>query len=124
MLPVTTFSLWLQNEMNQRGWSQSDLARAAETNPGTISNLLNDLRRPGDEICRSIARAFGIPQWEVFMKAGLLTDPPRELNSRYYEIERLADRIQAMPDDERAEMMPIIEQIIAMSEKRRKARDG
>lgn len=111
-------------ELKARGFGVSEFARLTGTYPATISNVLNGNRHPGDDLCRAIAGALNIPQWDVFMRAGLLTEKPNGLGERYYEIERLADRIQAMPEDERAEMMQLLEQIIAMSERRRKARDG
>lgn len=114
---MTAFAAWLQSELKTRNWSQSDLARATGLNSGTISNLLNEMRRPGDEICRVIAEALGIEQWVVFMKAGLITKPPREMTARDYRIERLADRLMAIPEEERERLLALAESMADLVER-------
>lgn len=71
---MENFSQWLEIEMEKRGWLQADLARAADLSTAGISNLINQRRNPGDEVCRSIARAFNYPPDMVFRIAGLLPD--------------------------------------------------
>lgn len=71
---ATPFSDWLQAELNSRDWSQSDLGRAAGLGRGSVSNLINNVRKPGPEICQSIARALGYPPEIVYRAAGIL--PP------------------------------------------------
>ncbi len=72
------FSEWLQLEMNKRGWSQSDCARAAELNRAVINKLLNGKCNPQPSTLAAIARAFKIPIEAAYRAAGLLppsTDP-------------------------------------------------
>ena len=69
-----SFSQWLQTEMNKRGWSQSDCARAANLNRAVINKLLNGRCNPQPATLMAIARAFKIPVETTYRAAGLL--PP------------------------------------------------
>jgi transcriptional regulator with XRE-family HTH domain len=66
------FSEWLQSEMDQRGWSQSDCARAADLNRAVINKLLNGKCKPQPSTLAAIARAFKIPVETAYRAAGLL----------------------------------------------------
>jgi transcriptional regulator with XRE-family HTH domain len=68
------FSEWLQEEMDRRGWSQSDCARAANLNRAVINKLLNAKSQPQPPTLAAIARAFKIPIETAYRAAGLL--PP------------------------------------------------
>lgn len=68
------FADWLQAEMDKRGWSQSDCARAADLNRAVINKLLNRKSRPQPFTLVAIARAFKIPVETAYRAAGLL--PP------------------------------------------------
>lgn len=66
------FSEWLQSEMDQRGWSQSDCARAADLNRAVIDKLLNGKCKPQPSTLAAIARAFRLPVETAYRAAGLL----------------------------------------------------
>jgi transcriptional regulator with XRE-family HTH domain len=68
------FAEWLQSEIDKRGWSQSDCARAAELNRAVINKLLNSKSKPQPLTLIAIARALKIPIEMVYRAAGLL--PP------------------------------------------------
>jgi transcriptional regulator with XRE-family HTH domain len=68
------FADWLQAELDKRGWSQSDCARAADLNRAVINKLLNRKSRPQPFTLAAIARAFKIPIETAYRAAGLL--PP------------------------------------------------
>jgi transcriptional regulator with XRE-family HTH domain len=75
MLPVGQkiyFSEWLQNEMDKRGWSQSDLARYADLNRAVINKLLNGKSHPQHPTLEAISRALKIPLETTYRAAGLL----------------------------------------------------
>lgn len=83
----TLFSEWLIAEMDRRGWSQSDLARAAGLNRQVISGYINQKRmKPDEEIVSALARALGYPPETVFRAAGLLPPvaPPDEKRERLF----------------------------------------
>lgn len=66
------FSEWLQTEMNKRGWSQSDLARAADLNRAVINKLLNGKSHPQPATLEAISRALRLPIEITYRAAGLL----------------------------------------------------
>jgi len=68
------FSTWLMQELEKRGWSNSELARRANVVPSTISMIISGSAKPGVDACLGIARAFGESPVKVFRLAGLL--PP------------------------------------------------
>lgn len=68
------FAKWLEDEIGQRGWSQSDCARACDLNRAVINKLLNGKCKPQPVTLMSIARGFRIPVETVYRAAGLL--PP------------------------------------------------
>jgi transcriptional regulator with XRE-family HTH domain len=68
------FAEWLQSEMNRRGWSQSDCARACDLNRAVINKLLNGKCKPQPTTLIAIARGFKIPVETAYRAAGLL--PP------------------------------------------------
>jgi transcriptional regulator with XRE-family HTH domain len=96
------FILWLQKEMDQRGWSQSDLARESKISRQAISNIMNIMRAPGPEVCRALAKAFKVSPKSVFEKAGLLpieNKEDSELEELNYKISQLSpERQQAIKE--------------------------
>ena len=68
------FAEWLQSEIDKRGWSQSDCARAADLNRAVINKLVNSKSKPQPYTLVAIARAFKIPIEVAYRAAGLL--PP------------------------------------------------
>ena len=70
------FPEWLQAEIDKRGWSQSDCARAADLNRAVINKLLNGKCRPQPPTLIAIAKAFKIPVETAYQAAGLLPPNP------------------------------------------------
>jgi transcriptional regulator with XRE-family HTH domain len=70
------FAEWLQAEMNKRGWSQSDCARACDLNRAVINKLLNGKCKPQPTTLIAIARGFKIPVETAYRAAGLLPPNP------------------------------------------------
>ena len=68
------FAEWLQSEIDKRGWSQSDCARACDLNRAVINKLLNGKCRPQPLTLVAIARGLKIPVETAYRAAGLL--PP------------------------------------------------
>jgi transcriptional regulator with XRE-family HTH domain len=77
MFPVgknLLFVEWLQSEIDKRGWSQSDCARASDLNRAVINKLLNGKCNPQPGTLMAIARGFKIPIETAYRAAGIL--PP------------------------------------------------
>lgn len=71
------FADWLQEKLNQRGWSQGDLWRQSkaygrEVSRAQISHILNETRGAGPDTCINIAYALSISREEVFKARGWL----------------------------------------------------
>ena len=79
-----TFPQWLLTEINERGWSQGELARRAGITQGAVSHILGGMRSPGPEFCKAVAKALGYPPEVVFRKAGIL--PPKPPQNEETEI--------------------------------------
>lgn len=116
--PVTTnFASWLVDEMSSRGLTASELAALCGTYPATITNIINENRKPGPEICRAIAKALNYPQAFVFFKAGLMTEATSS-DENDLEVEAILRKLMSLPEDQRR----VIERFIdfQMQEARKK----
>lgn len=76
MCTMNDFVAWLTRELNERGWSNSELARRSELVPSTISMVISGRAKPGWEFCLGVARALGFPPEMVLRRAGLLPALP------------------------------------------------
>jgi transcriptional regulator with XRE-family HTH domain len=70
------FPDWLKFQIDQRGWTQADLARYANTTRSAINGLIKGSRGPGADLSRAIAHAMNLPTEVVFRAAGLLPPKP------------------------------------------------
>ena len=73
-----TFAEWLQDKLEEKEWKPADLARAADMDPGVLSNLINGKRNPGVESCKAIAKALKIPLAEVYRAARFMPPEPNK----------------------------------------------
>ena len=112
------FAEWLNAELDNRDWSQSDLARAAGLGRGTISNVLNNVRQPGTEICTGIAAAFNLPPEFVFRKAGLLP-PKKDEDPGFEEWKILLDNLD---ETDRQELLEFARLKLKLQEERKEKR--
>jgi transcriptional regulator with XRE-family HTH domain len=68
---------WLIAALNERGWSQRELARrTGEISQSTVSNVLSGKNPPTWEFCAAIAGPLGVPLDDVLILAGLKPAPP------------------------------------------------
>ena len=88
------FVTWVSDELQQRGWSQAELARRGKFSTGTLSRIMNRERMPGVETCQAIAHAFNMRDTDVMQIAGLAastspddqTPSVRELIGKFSEL--------------------------------------
>lgn len=73
---VNDFSMWLTQELNERGWHNSELARRSGMGNSTVSQILSGVKKPGWDFCANVAKAFGYPAEKVFRIAKLLPPSP------------------------------------------------
>ncbi len=67
---------WVKSEMEKRQMNQSHMADIGGITRASINKFLQRQQRSaGPELCRAIARAFKLPEVEIFVKAGLIQKP-------------------------------------------------
>ena len=95
---------WLNTQLEERGWSQRELARRTGLSHTAISTVLNSQRNPGWDFCAAIARTLGEPPENVFRMAGLL--PSVSLPA--YEAKEVLYLFQSLPEDLRTIALTIM----------------
>lgn len=97
---MDTFSDWLVVTLEEKGWSQADLARQAEVSPAAISDIISGRRNVGKNTAKAIAKALKLPPEQVFREAGILpkgkddNDPWAEEMS--HKLKLLSPRVRDM----------------------------
>ena len=95
------FNIWLERELEKRGWNHSDLAREAKKSSGAISHLFNGLSNPTLGICNDIADALGLPRKILYERAGLVQPEPESDNIT----EELLYTARLLPETERIDLL-------------------
>lgn len=85
---------WLQAELDKRGWNQATLARAGISS-SHVSRIMNRERDVGEDSCRVIAKLFGMPEEEVFRRAGLLSEKRGDAAGEALIVARFSELSQA-----------------------------
>src|SRR5512139_3151474 len=67
-----SFSQWLNKEVRKRGWTQSDLGRAACLNRAVINKLFNGQCQPKHATLQALSCGFDLPIETIYRAAGLL----------------------------------------------------
>lgn len=98
------FVTWLIEEVERRGWNNSEFARRIGVSPSNVHIFVSRKRNPTWDFCVGVARAFGLPEDDVFRRAGLLPSLPPEVAE-----EREAVRIlRGLPGQARAAAMSML----------------
>jgi transcriptional regulator with XRE-family HTH domain len=90
----TDFVTWVNSELKERGWTQTELASRGGFTGAALSKLLSRERMPGVDICKGIARAFGMKDVEVMRLAGLVD---QEIETTEYS-QAIRNTIRMMKD--------------------------
>ena len=72
---METFAQWINQELDQRGWSRNEAARRGGISDSMFSKVISGYANPGIDFCRGVSRAFGMPLEDVFRLAGILPKP-------------------------------------------------
>lgn len=108
------FSDWLNEEIQKRDWSQSDLARASGLSRQVISYYLSDKSKSPDiNALQKLAQAFKLSPITIIRKAGLLPEGGEQSS-----LEDLNYLLNQLTPDEQEEIRQITEMKI---ERRKKA---
>ena len=108
------FANWLQQQLNEREWSHSDLARRCNVTPAQISRVIAGSRGAGPDLCIAIAKGLNLPREEVFKARGWLLS---ELEKSFGpdidpRVEKLAQEINDLPFYSRELALDAIEPVL------------
>ncbi len=67
----TMFLKWLQDEMDDRGWTYAEFARRADITPSMVSLVMDNKRGIGRKFLLGTARALNMPKEMIFRRAGV-----------------------------------------------------
>src|SRR5688572_12112390 len=82
---MNNFGNWLLLELEKRGMSQSDLARAGGVSRAAVSEAISGRRKVGKDLAKGIAKGLDLPEEQVFREAGLLS-PRKDIDEDDEEI--------------------------------------
>ena len=106
------FVIWLQSEMEKRGWNHTDLANEAGLSRRAVGNVLRQEREPGKVFLISIARALRLPPETVFRMAGLLPEAPEETE----EADELLHLAAQLPEELRKQLLEYARFLLSQAE--------
>ena len=115
---MTTIELadYLQRELDQRGWSQAELADKAKLDPGIISRALNRGRMPSVESLVAIANALGVRPERVMIGAGIF--PPDPTHNPDLLTEKIVHLVSQMDEIDKSNVLDYADLVL----RRRKQR--
>lgn len=99
---LNSFIAWLDDELEERGWSDLQLAKRAGISHPVLSKARSGNQAIGWEACVKIARALDLPPTLVLEKAGLLPESTADP-----ELEELAYLFQQLPEADRQRILAI-----------------
>lgn len=92
----TKFRNWLKDRLQERHWSQVDLAKASGLNKQSIHYYLTkSVKAPHAHVLAKIAYALELPVEEVYRAAGFLPRPPEideTIEEILYELEDVSEQ--------------------------------
>ena len=95
---------WLSEELEQRGWTHSELGRRAGVSQAAISNILSGNREAGADFCVKIAQALNEAPEKVLRLAEIL--PPASDDDP--SLSEIIDTLRNMSPNQRKETLHYI----------------
>lgn len=91
--PAGPLGTWIAQMLRSRRWTQADLAHAMGIDQSQVSKWVRGSRTPDVPHCEGIARAFGVPAYEVLKLAGRVPEHLRVPTGH-----PVRDRVHALVD--------------------------
>lgn len=101
---IEEFVSWLNQELESRGWSYSELARRADVSQSMVSKVMSFNASPGLDFCIGIANAFHTTTETVLRKAGILPSLPYD-QLEDMNLKELYDLMRNLTPRDRLEVM-------------------
>ncbi len=102
------FAEWLFHQLEDRGWSQSELSRRSGIARPHISRIITGERAPGLDFYRKIAWALRIPLCDVLAAAGEIPSAP----DHDPDLAFLTERLMRLPEARRARAYELIHALL------------
>lgn len=94
-------STWLQSKIDEKGWTNRELARRMSTSNTTVNAVLNEERSPSFEFCMKLADLFtDVTAYEILIMGKLLPTPGGELT-----FQQLREIVSQLSPDQRQEVL-------------------
>ena len=103
-MSIGSFTEWLKDEMDARGWNQSELARRAGIHRSMVSLVLSGKRQASADFCFAISNGLRLPPEHVFRRAGLL---PPESKDDFEGYQEWFNILRNLPEEDRKELMAL-----------------
>ena len=97
------FAAWLALQLEDRGWSNRELARRAGVSHTSMNDVVSGQGAITAKFCRKISRALKVPLEETMRRAGLL--PGFFVDDEALTFRELLAIINELPDDARKELL-------------------
>ncbi len=97
---MTVFTNWLEEELKNKGWSYSELARRANTHRTTVSAVMTGRNKVTWEFCANVATALGTSPIDLFKKADLI-----ETDETDGKIEEVMQIMSQLNDTDRQDIL-------------------
>ena len=108
------FSKWLVAEIENRGWTQAELARRSGTSRTSISDLISGKHPAGFDLCVGISQAFKITPESVLRMAGLLP----EGNPNHEKETMLLSIFNHLPEEQKTTLVDYASWLLSKNEKK------
>ena len=95
---------WLDDLLDELGWTPADLSRATGLDSAVISNIRSGKRGTGLDTALKIAKAAKRPPEQIYRRAGLLP-PAIHIDE---DMEQILHEIEKLPKADREEILAFI----------------
>ena len=102
-MATQSFSAWILEILQERGWSQAELSKRCAISPAQISRIISGSRQAGLLVCLNIAKGLNFPVDVVYQKAGFLPEDQAQ-DASFEELKRL---YQSLRESDRVELLVI-----------------
>jgi transcriptional regulator with XRE-family HTH domain len=113
------FNAWLLKQLQEKEWTQADLARNSGLTKGAISKYING-RIPDETAIRKIAHSLKLSPETVFRAAGLL--PPQSPETEL--IHRIVYLTSELPEEDQSDILEYAQLRHRLAEERGKNVQG
>jgi transcriptional regulator with XRE-family HTH domain len=98
------FPAWLQDQLDDKNWRVTDLAKHSHISDAAISRILKGLRKPDTDTLLAFSTALNISPIIMFRQAGKL---PKETATTNL-VEEIAHETSDMPEADQQEILAFI----------------